>query len=73
MFCIFMTIDCIYLVTFGFHYYCAHIYPENELNIFTFIINLGSISTSQNQSLHYTLNAIEFFLSFVAIFAVGKK
>ncbi|RNA04818.1 putative palmitoyltransferase ZDHHC16 isoform X5 [Brachionus plicatilis] len=63
--------DCIYLTTFGFYYYSAYVYPKTELNIFSFIINLGSIPSPRGQGIYFTFNAIEFFLSFVAIFAVG--
>lgn len=73
LFCIFMTIDCLYLISFGFYYYSAYVYPDNQLNIFSFVINLGSIPSPHGRSLFLTINAVEFFLCFVAIFAVGKK
>ncbi|CAF0841303.1 unnamed protein product [Brachionus calyciflorus] len=71
MFCIFMTIDCLYLITYGFHYYQLYVYPDSNMNIFNLILTLGQASTHLKYALYFQLSAIEFFLAFVAIFAVG--
>lgn len=71
MFCTFITIACIYLITFGFHYFQSQVFPENDINIFSLVTQQWIDSPNSNQ-LYTKLTLIEFFALIAITLAVGS-
>lgn len=74
MFCTFITMACIYLISFGFYYYQHQVYPHKNYNVFSLLTESWMDSDSADSSatqLHHKLTTIEFFVLFAAVFGVG--
>ena len=71
LFCVFLTVDCVYLSSVGFHYYQLKIYPNTNLNILT-LVSTGFAANIET-TFYTQLATIEFFVAFVAGFAVCKQ
>lgn len=74
LYCTYMTIDCLYLVTFGFYYFQKYAYPNTEYSL------LGLITTNllpdpantdiPGSQTFYRIATVEFFVAFAAMFAL---
>jgi palmitoyltransferase len=75
LFIIFMILDCTYLCTFGFNLYQKHVYPNMDitiLDLFRHSLVIPSGDHMPGYKVYHKLTTIEFFVAFVAIFALCK-
>jgi palmitoyltransferase len=75
LFCTFMSIDCLYLVTFGYYYYQKYIFPYHDYSFLGLMLN-KLVPDAPNQTvpgnlLYYQITTVEFFVAFGAMFALG--